>query len=151
MFGRSGTVQLATTRALAQGRAGVTVVIGFAMLMILSSVTAQACPPGKGNNLVSIAYKAKHALAAIAVASVVTMQSFANDTPLCVGQCCGGGCHTHGGEYANGCCFAGSTAIDVTSPSIDLLDGSIRHHLSSQDRGVPTEPPPNFRPPRTFV
>jgi hypothetical protein len=143
MFGRYGTVHSPMTRVHAL--AGILLAIGLAMLAILSSGTAQACPPGKENGSVSITHKAKRI---VVVTSVASTPSLAKDFSLGGGQCCGGGLHSHG---AGGCCSGCSAAIDVVSSGIALPDGSILHHLSSQDGGLPTVPPPDFRPPRTFA
>ena len=146
MFWRPQTVQSQASRAVL---VTTLLVAGFAMFMMLTAGAARACPPGKeASGSVSIVHEAKRA---VAMMSATSAPALAKDISQGGGQCCGGGSHSHGVGCASGCCSACSAAIDIASSGIVLLNGSIGHVLPRQDGVVPTRPPPDFRPPRTFA
>jgi hypothetical protein len=149
MFWRPKRVHSQGSRAVAHVLVAAVLVASFAMFMVLTAGSAQACPPGKETSgSVSMAHNAKRTVATMSATSALTLT---NDVSQGGGRCCGGGAHSHGVCCASGCCSALSLAIDVASSGLVLLDGSIRHVVPRQDGLAATRPPPEFRPPRTFA
>ena len=148
MFWRPEATQSQASRA-PHALVAALLVAGFAMLMIPTTGAAQACPPGNAaSGSVSIVHKAKYA---VAMMSARSAPALAKDISQGGGQCCGGGCHSHGIGCASGCCSACSTAIDIASSGIVLPSGSICHFLPRQAGVKSNKFPPDFRPPRTFA
>lgn len=158
MFGQPNTVQWRASRIVPRVFVAVVLVAGLAMFMMLTARAAQACPPGKEASVsVRLADKAERVgtiedeaalaetVALVSSAPVLAEAAYQGGRP-----CCSDNSYSHKGCCASACCSAFSLAIDVAGSGIIPLDGSVCHVLDAQEMAVPTGPPPDFRPPRSF-
>jgi len=136
------------------GLAAMSLAAALALFIVFTGGAAQACPKDKQTaHLAPYAHEIERVMvaAAVVVSAAAPAPIVAKSIFQYGGQCCGGGCHSHGVGCASGYCSSGSTAIDVVSAGLDLPDSSIRYCSRDPGRIVSTKPPSNFRPPRIFV
>jgi len=141
-------VQPEPARAAHRALATTVLIAALALVITLMASAAQACPRDQ-----QTAYPATngHKIERVVVVAAVVVSV---PTPIVAqgifqygGQCCGGGCHSHGVACASGCCSSGSTAIDAVSSGLVMPDSLIRYSSRGPGRIVSTNPSPNLRPP----
>jgi hypothetical protein len=125
----------------------------FALFIVFAGGAAQACPKDKQAALLATnAHKIERVMVAAAVVvSTAPAPIGAKGIFQYGGQCCGGGCYSHGVACASGCSSACSSVFVAMSVDFDFPDSLVSYSSCGPGGIVSTNPPPTFRPPRTSV
>ena len=142
-----------TKAARAAHQALAKIVVATVLLIVGLIGSAEACPDSKtGAPPVFANHRIERvSLAAAEVVSVAPTQIVAKLERQYNGRCCGIGCDAHSVACAGACCGAGFGLINPVSSNLFLAAKSIRLLLLDQGEAKSARPPPNFRPPRSFI
>ena len=122
----------------------------IACIFVVSAMvgTVWACPKGDDAVLPLVATRQSATAIAIAIVSDSRMQTIGVLDRVDQGRC-SSGCHCQ--TIGCGCCLASFASLNATKSSLFLSATSTRLLPFDQSEAPSARPPPDFRPPRTFI